>query len=106
MWQNNFFLIKFLFYTQKCFTLSPIQKMKQMSTYNFPATYNESYKRWFLPIYIRSNDFGSEREFLEKKRKVLRILWFGEKVDQKNFLKILPPPQRIFSFSLKKMKSA
>ena len=27
-----------------------------------------------------------------KKQKVLRILWFGEKVDQQNFLKILPPP--------------
>jgi hypothetical protein len=33
---------------------------------------------------------------------VLRIILFGEKVGQKNFLKILPPPQ---IFSLKKTKN-
>ena len=31
-----------------------------------------------------------------KKRKVLRIAWFGEKIDQKNFSKIPPPIFSIF----------
>ena len=28
-----------------------------------------------------------------KKGKVLRITWFGKKIDQKNFLKMLTPPR-------------
>jgi hypothetical protein len=36
--------------------------------------------------------------FFCKKRKVLRILRFGEKVDQKNILKISPPPSKDFFF--------
>ena len=35
---------------------------------------------------------------------MLKIAWFGEKIDQKNILKILPPPSRIFRFFWKKRK--
>ena len=35
--------------------------------------------------------FGGENE---KKWKVLRIAWFGEKIDQKKFLKFFAPPPK------------
>ena len=35
---------------------------------------------------------------------MLRIAWFGEKIDQKNVLKILPPPQEFLVFFWKKRK--
>jgi hypothetical protein len=40
-----------------------------------------------------------------KKRKVLRIARFGEKIDQKNILKMLPPPPEFLGF-FEKTKSA
>ena len=61
--------------------------------------------RWAPPIYVLLCVCLSvclcvcpTRNFLKtwKKRKVHRIAWFGEKIDQKNFLKILPPPQKNF----------
>ena len=36
--------------------------------------------------------------FFWKKRKVLRIAWFGEKIDQNFCLKILPPPRDLLGF--------
>ena len=48
--------------------------------------------------------FGGENE---KKWKVLRIAWFGEKIDQKKFLKFFtpPPPKKgVFAKKNRKMK--
>ncbi len=35
---------------------------------------------------------------------MLRIAWFGEKIDQKNILKILPPPPEFLGFFEKNEK--
>ena len=55
---------------------------------NFTNTFEicRSYLRMFPLCPLGGHFLG----FFQKKRKVLRILWFGEKVDQKNFQTILP----------------
>ena len=39
-----------------------------------------------------------------KKRKLLKIAWFGEKIDQKTFRKFYPPPKKIYIFLWKTNK--
>jgi hypothetical protein len=60
-----------------------------------------------MPGKHSDHNFNFCLEKMKKKRRVLSIAWCGEKIDQKNFLKmLLPPLSEILGIFLKPIKSA
>ena len=67
-------------------------RKKNEKCLEFPDLARKLVGKIFWKFYPPPQDF-----FFLKKRKMIRISWFGEKIGRKNILKILKPPPRPLS---------